>query len=196
MNGILLKGDTPSIMFPMVSATDGNTPDESAASLAVTILKRGVDGTGDSAFSTATDTAAHIDNGWYEFELTATETNTEGWLIIEASATDDAVTRQLYQVVTTLADYIADDDLQVTLSQASQNAIADSTLRRSTSNAEAASGPDTLGLQSLLGSVSKSVHKVSTSGSTVTIYRSNGTTTLGTLTVTTSASADQITAQT
>lgn len=73
------------------------------------------------------------------------------------------------------------------------NAIADIVLRRATSNVEASSDGDALSLRSLYGMIAQGVHKTSISGATLTVTKSDETTTLGTRTITTDANAAPIT---
>ncbi|MCP5244870.1 MAG: hypothetical protein H6937_02420 [Burkholderiales bacterium] len=81
----------------------------------------------------------------------------------------------------------------VDIKAAVANRIADHILRRSSSNALASSDGDTKTLRSLAGAVAKQVNKITISGSTLTVYEADDSTSLGTQTVTTSASADPVT---
>lgn len=72
--------------------------------------------------------------------------------------------------------------------------IADVVLRRSWASASASSDGDTLSFRSLLGAVAKLVNKVAVSGSTLTVYKEDDSTPLGTQTVTADAAAEPITA--
>lgn len=71
--------------------------------------------------------------------------------------------------------------------------IADIILRRATSNIEASSNGDALSVRSLYGMIAQGVHKTSISGTTLTITKSDDSTTLGTRTITTDATAEPIT---
>jgi hypothetical protein len=73
------------------------------------------------------------------------------------------------------------------------NKIADHTLRRTYANARASSDGDTFSFRSLMGAVAKLVNKWSISGSTVTYTHEDDTTSAGTQTLTSSASAEPIT---
>mgnify|MGYP005825802977 CR=1 FL=1 len=77
---------------------------------------------------------------------------------------------------------------------ATANVLADHVLLRTQANVEASSDGDTLSYRSLYGAVAKAVNKVSISGSTMTITKSDDSTSLGTQTVTSDAAADPITA--
>jgi hypothetical protein len=72
------------------------------------------------------------------------------------------------------------------------NEIADTVLRRSTSNIETSSTGDTLSLRSLYGLVAQGVHNTQVSGSTLTVTKSNDITVLGTRTITTDSEAQPI----
>lgn len=72
------------------------------------------------------------------------------------------------------------------------NEIADTVLRRSTSNIETSSTGDTLSLRSLYGLVAQGVHNTQVAGSTLTVTKSNDTTVLGTRTITTDSEAQPI----
>jgi len=70
--------------------------------------------------------------------------------------------------------------------------IADTVLKRSTSNVEASGTGDTLGLRSLYGLIAQGVHNTQVSGDTLTITKADDTTVLGTRTVTTDPNARPI----
>jgi hypothetical protein len=80
-----------------------------------------------------------------------------------------------------------------TLDAAAGNKIADYVLRRSLVTAEASADGDVLSFRSLLGAVAKLVNKVSITGATLTVTKTNDTTALGTQTVTSDPAADPIT---
>jgi len=79
------------------------------------------------------------------------------------------------------------------IASAGANKIADHVIRRSFQNACDSANGDTKSLRSLLGAIAKLVNKISVSGSTLTIYEDDDTTSLGTQTVTTDSGADPIT---
>lgn len=91
--------------------------------------------------------------------------------------------------ITATGGYGVDSTLSPTLLAS----IADVTLRRHMANAESSSVGDSLSKSSLYGSV-QAQQKSTISGTTLTVYETDGTTTLGTFTLTVSASADPITA--
>jgi hypothetical protein len=81
-----------------------------------------------------------------------------------------------------------------TFAAAAFTKIADVVLRRSLASALASSDGDAKSFRSLAGGIAKMVNKVAISGSTLTVYETDDSTSLGTQAVTTSAAADPITA--
>jgi hypothetical protein len=79
----------------------------------------------------------------------------------------------------------------VSLSTAGNEAVADTTLRRTMANVEASSSGDTLALSSIYGFV-QMAQESAVSGTTLTVKKTDGTTTLGTKTVATDAGAEPI----
>jgi hypothetical protein len=73
------------------------------------------------------------------------------------------------------------------------NKIADFVLRRSFANARASSDGDAFSFRSLLGAIAKLVNRWNISGSTLTVYAEDDTTSVGTQTLTSDASAEPIT---
>jgi hypothetical protein len=92
-------------------------------------------------------------------------------------------------VVLILADTGTDG---VVLSSGQCNAIADHVRRRTQANVEASSDGDALSLLSLYG-VIQQIQESNAAGSTLTVYRTDGTTSLGTRTLATDAAADPVT---
>lgn len=80
------------------------------------------------------------------------------------------------------------------IASAAANKIADITIRRSLTTAEASSDGDSYTGRSLAGAISKLVNKVAVSGSTLTVYKSDDSTSSFTQTVTTDGTASPITA--
>lgn len=112
-----------------------------------------------------------------------------------AQDTQHSTTQSAIATVDTVVDAILADTGTdgVVLSAATCNQIADHILRRTFANAVASSDGDTVAFRSMLGAVAKLVNRVAASGSTLTIYREDDSTSLGTQTLTTNASADPIT---
>ena len=80
----------------------------------------------------------------------------------------------------------------VVLASATCNKIADHVRRRTQANVEASSDGDTLGLSSLYGFIQQA-QESAVAGTTLTVYRTDGATPLGTKTLTTDADADPVT---
>lgn len=83
---------------------------------------------------------------------------------------------------------------QEAVSIAAARKIGDVTLRREWGEAASSTNGDTLTFRSLLGAAAKLVNKIAESGGTLTIYKADDTTSLGTQAVTTSSTASPITA--
>jgi len=97
--------------------------------------------------------------------------------------------------VDTVADAILADTGTdgVVLSTTMLQRIADYVLRRNTDNIEASSDGDALSPRSLYGAIAAAVHKVVSSGGTLTTYKSDDSTSLTTATETTDPDAEPIT---
>ena len=152
---------------------------------------------------------AHVANGYYSLELTSGNTDTAGRLILSINISGALpVWHSLVVVPQQVFDSVVldTDELQVhtteisdsaiaaaTIASAACNKIADHTIRRSFQNACDSTDGDSKTFRSLLGAIAKLVNKLGVSGSTLTVYEDDDTTTLGTQTVTTSGSAEPIT---
>lgn len=163
----IIKGSTPRIVFLLTDATDNETG-ETGITPTITLSKNG------GTLTAATNSATEISNGWYYVDLTATETNTDGPMIFEATGSGSNVWRQIYNVKTYA--------LHVT----ELVKLADIVLRRRGANVEQSSFGDTLALDSLYGLV-QSTNECALSGGTLTVKQTDGSTTLGTIGVTTSS---------
>ena len=108
--------------------------------------------------------------------------------------TDSAATAAALATVDGIVDAILADTGTdgVAISAAICNKLADHILRRSSATAEASSDGDTLAFRSLIGAMSKLHNKIEVIASTLTVYKSDDTTSLGTQTLTTSAGAQPI----
>ena len=173
----VVNGSTPTITFKMVSVADHITAvTGNAANIQPAISKNG------GAFASTTAGAAEIANGWYSVALTATETNTDGDLIIRCYDTAGTATMDewgdLRQVVTTFS---------ATLSSAERNAIADHTIRRAFQNACDSANGDAKSMRSLLGAIAKLVNKTALVSTTLSIYEDDDITALGSQTISTGA---------
>lgn len=123
---VIENGTTPKIVFLLVDDGDGYTASTGKAPSAQ-ISKNG------GAFAAITDTITEIGNGWYEFDLTATETNTDGPIILRVTEASSLEWREKYEVKSSdamPAEYF--------------NRIADHVLRRAFASARASSYGDTI----------------------------------------------------
>lgn len=175
----IANGSTPKIGFILVDATDNETK-EPGLTPTVLISKNG------GAFAAATNAAVEVPTstydglGFYTVTLTASETDTDGPLMIAAYATGTNMFRDIHYVETV-------ED--VTLSSAEKNSVADHMWRRNFDNVEASSDGDTLDKQSGIGALAQLVNVVSQSGATITIKKADGTTTFYTMTAETDPDA-------
>ena len=153
--------------------------------------------------------ATHMTGGAYYAVLDATDTDTSGSMTIYVNVSG-ALPVQRDCVVLNAVVYdsmiAATDSLQVevtsagtdaitadAISSAAGNKIADHTLRRAWSSAAASANGDAKSFRSLLGAVAKLVNRLAISGTTLTIYESDDSTSLGSQALTTSTSATPIT---
>jgi hypothetical protein len=106
--GLLIQnGTTPTILFLMVDATDGETA-ELGLSPTVEISKNG------GAFAATTNSAVEISDGWYAVTLTADETDTDGVLAIRATAAGADEWRDYHQVYSNLSAIVTGASVTVT----------------------------------------------------------------------------------
>lgn len=136
---IIENGDTPTIMFLLTDATDNETAEAelTVGSIDVYVSKNG------GSFAAATNSVTEVGRGWYKVALTATETNTDGPLVVEAVYTGTSnIWRWMAQVITTLP---------AELSATVRNQVADSVLRRNFTTALASSDGDSYQRYSVLG---------------------------------------------
>lgn len=110
-------------------------------------------------------------------------------LLAASYATASALSTVADNVVLVLADTGTDG---VVLSAATCNKIADHVRRRTQANVEASSDGDALSLLSLYG-VIQQIQEGNAVGTTLTVYRTDGTTSLGTRTLATDPAADPVT---
>jgi hypothetical protein len=93
---LILNGSTPRIPILMVDATDDETA-ETGLTPTVQISKNG------GSFADTSNSAVEVGNGWYYVALTATETNTDGPLLVRATGTGSDEYRDYHQVYTNVA---------------------------------------------------------------------------------------------
>ena len=93
----IANGSTPVAVVLMVATADGTTA-VTGITPAVEVSKNG------GAFAAATNSVSEIANGWYKVTLTATETNTNGPLIVRATGTGALEWRDVGLVVAATPD--------------------------------------------------------------------------------------------
>jgi len=211
---LIKNGSTPRIVFLMVDATDDETA-ETGLSPTVQISKSG------GVFANVTNSVTEIGNGWYYVDLTATETDTDGPLIVRATATGADEWRDVHQVYTDLAadtvkisgDDAAADNLEADYDGTGYNKSASIigtvsnvvdktgyalTASERISIADAILGRD---FASVTGAATRSVlnalralrNKVTVAAGIMTVYQENDSTTAWTASVATDAAANLIT---
>lgn len=183
---------------PFLDEDDGKTvePSLTISQADIRLSKNG----GDFAQSNDTGGATYDEAGWYYLTLNATDTGTLGRLIVaihESGALP--VWREFMVIPANTYDSLVSgtDNLDAevaTVAASAANKMADHTIRRTFQNACDSSDGDTKTGRSLLGAIAKLVNKVAESGGTLTVYEDDDTTGLFTQTVTTSGTADPITA--
>lgn len=87
----ITNATTPTLVFLLVSSTDDKTA-VTGLTPTVQISKNG------GAFADTTNAASEIANGWYKVALTATETNTDGAMILRATGTGADEWRDVHEV--------------------------------------------------------------------------------------------------
>lgn len=172
---IITNGSTPTLVFLLVSAEDAVTGIESATAITVQMSQNG------GNFAPAAGSVTEIAGGWYQIPLSATETNTDGPLIVRASGKDSSGEdtfewRDIHQVQSLAPPAIE-------LDTATLDRIADHVLRRNFASAAASADGDTKQFRSLLGAVAKSVNRVELNERTLNIYEADDTNVLGSQTV-------------
>jgi hypothetical protein len=113
----ILNGSTPRIPVLLVDATDDETA-ETGLSPTVQLSKNG------GTFATTTNTPVEVANGWYYVVLTATETNTDGPLLVRATGTGADEWRDYHQVYTTHATNV----VSIAANAITASAIADNAI--------------------------------------------------------------------
>ena len=137
---LITNGSTPVIVFLMVDATDDETA-KTGLSPSVQISRNG------AAFASVTNAVSEISNGWYKVTLTATETNTDGPLIMRATGASADEWRDIHQVVTTVPANVVSMAAD-TLTSSALAASAVSEIQTGLSTLDAAAVRTALGLAS------------------------------------------------
>jgi len=193
---IYLKQSTAGQEVPLgyfLDSTDGNT-EETALTINNTDIKLWKTGATTLA-SKNSGGATHISNGVYYATLDATDTNTLGSMVIFVHVTGSlSVKLDCMVLAANIYDSLigGGDTLDVNtttfLGETTLNAVVDAIFKRDLSaiTGEAA--------RSLLNAVRKLRNKWAISGSTLTVYKEDDTTSAFTEALTTAAGADSITA--
>lgn len=165
---MVLNEDAADPNVPFVTRATGKSP-------TVQISKNG------AAFANTSNAASEISNGWYKVTLTGTETNTEGDLIVRATATGCAEWADKYEV---------QGAQEVTLTTAEKNVIADHILNRGLTAARDSGNGDTPSADSAITALRSLLNfeQDSLSPTTFNIKDDNGVT-IGTITVDFAASS-------
>jgi hypothetical protein len=201
----IANGSTPIMVFLMVSTDDGTTA-VTGLTPTVQVSKNG------GAFATATNSVSEIANGWYKVTLTATETNTNGPLIVRATGTGAIEWREVglvrdaqpdvnvYSVesgVTVDANIVSEDagytPSDATLATATIESIASEVLGRTVAEARSDGNLPADEQYTLAGAILATAGKNAISGSTLNTYEEGEVNIAFSRTVTTSASAEPIT---
>lgn len=185
MFGILKQSTAATVMLgPFVDATDGFTA-ETALTISQADIRLSKNG---AAFAQTNNSAGatHGENGWFSVPLDTTDTNTVGRLTVAVS---ESGARPVFHEYLVLSASLYDSLFGTNLADAVVQKIAHIVLRRTMANTEAASDGDTLNLSSLYGLV-QMLQEFLISGTTLTTYKTDGTTSLGTKTLT-KTSGDQ-----
>ena len=212
----IANGSTPSVVFLLTATADGAAI--TGASPTVEISKNA------GSFAAVTNSVSEISDGWYTVALTATETNTNGPIIVRATYTGANEWRDVLDVRDATPDVnVASIDSAVTANANvktfdatfdGSNLLFDATAleqiavylaRYDLADVEAGAQDTvggvtmpTFGFQSLAGAIARLVNDWETDdvAGTMTIYLTDGTTTLATMTIGLSETAKPITAAT
>ena len=179
----LFQNTETEVVFFLSDATDNETPETGKAGTTDTYIRKG-----NGSFVATTNDPTEVGRGWYRITLTADELDTLGSLVFEAESSGANIWREVHRINRRTADAILADDDADTLA----DLIADHVLRRNISNTEAGSDGDTQDFQSLYGAVAKIVNDWSVSSNLLTVYETDGTTTVGTQTLTPNSGADPV----
>lgn len=174
------RNTTTTIYFPMIKAGSQDFATNSDWTPAAGDTQYSEDG---AAFVNTNSTPSHEGNGIWSLALLTTELDGK----VTAISIVDSATKAVEDQAILIATY-GDDSAQHPI-----NLIADHIIRRTFQNACDSADGDTKTIRSLLGAIGKLVNKISISGSTLTIYEDDDTTSLGTQAITTNPAAEPIT---
>lgn len=177
---------------PFTDPADGYTA-KTALSPTVKLSKNG----GTMAARNSATATAHDADGYYTVELDTTDTNTLGRLQVSVAGSSNNIPVLQNYMVVPANEYDSlisgSDNLQVhvtELDSAIKNSMADHFWRRNYGNI---SDGDSESIRSGLSLLSFFGNRYAISGSTLTLYKEDDTTSLGTRTLTTDASSNPIT---
>lgn len=198
-----VKGTSYTITHPMISATAPESFITGEAGSMVDTAYYWDNPSGPWTSLPIADTYSEIgSSGVYEITLSASEMNHDR-IMVKTTSTNSQDTLTLldlntndiddvHTLVTTVNTTVGTNG--VAISTAQKNSIADHVLRRHSTNVEGSSDGDAINtMRSLYGAVAKATNKTSISGGTLTVTKTDDTTSLGTQTLTTDAGADPIT---
>lgn len=184
----IVNGSTPVFVFLLTDATDDETAETGQSSITVQLSKNG------GNFANVTNAITEIGSGFYKVTLTASETNTDGPLIMIAEKSGVSnIWRWISQVYTPTTTFNA----TITgIGSTMLELIADAIWRRKYTDIKArasGSGIGTLDIRSPLGMMAKLVNKIAMVDTTLTIYHEDDSTSFGTQNATVNASASPVT---
>ena len=201
----IANGSTPVAVLLMVSTSDGTTA-VTGITPTVEVSKNG------GAFAAATNSVSEISDGWYKVTLTATETNTNGPLIVRATgtgamewrdvglvvaATPDVNVVSVDAAVTVDANIVSEDagytPSDATLATATIESIASEVLGRTVAEARSDGNLPADEQYTLAGAILATAGKNVVNGSALETYEEGEVTVAFSRTITTSSSADPIT---
>ena len=162
---------------PFVDATDGFTP-ETALTVSQADIRLSKNGAAFAQTNNVTGATA-MEFGFYSVPLDTTDTGTVGRLTV---AVYESGARPVYREFHVLSANLYESLFGTNVADAVAQKLAHITLRRTMANVEAASDGDTLDVSSLYGAVQQAQESAIVS-TTQTIKKTDGTTTLGTKTV-------------
>lgn len=178
MFGILKQSTAATIALgPFVDATDGFTP-ETALTISQADIRVSKNG---AAFAQTNNSAGAtaMEFGYYSVPLDTTDTNTVGRLTV---AVYESGARPVLREYLVLSANLYDTFFGTNIADAIAQKIAHILLRRTMTNVEASADGDTLDVSSVYGLI-QMLQEASISSTTMTIKKVDGTTTLGTKTV-------------
>jgi hypothetical protein len=134
-------------------------------------------------------TTAYSTDGIVLYTPTQAETNYTSFVLIAKKTSCIPVALTVVTTASAVSGRVYVDDILT----ATLNKIADHVRRRSQANVEASSDGDALTIESIYGLIQQAQESnTSATPGSLTVYRTDGTTVLGTKTISTNASADPV----